>query len=224
MGIKAIEIAKNIAKKNSLPVMMHIGESRARKKNDKLDSFSRDAIKMLEENDILSHFLTWEAGGMIHKNGSIYQELIDAKNRGVALDSCHGLNHFSTSIAKVAIKNDILPTVISTDLTTLSIPFVQSLPIVMSKFLNLGLSLNEIILMTTKRPAMLLKKDKFYGSIKSGMAANLFVFEIIEGSFQFNDGNSKETLVGDKMIEPRIVIHNGNTYPAFSNYHLLDKS
>jgi predicted amidohydrolase len=102
---------------------------------------------------IFSHYLTWEPGGMILLDGTVYSELEAAHNRGVVLDACHGLNHFSLTVSRHAIEKGLLPTVISTDMVNIVWPSAQSLPVVMSKFLNWGLTLDQVIEMTTINPA-----------------------------------------------------------------------
>jgi dihydroorotase len=127
LGIRGIELAKKLAKDVNLPLMMHVGETRRRIPNDKMDDFSRAAVSLLDEGDILSHYLTWEPGGMILKDGTVYPELEAAQDRGVALDSCHGLNHFSFTVARHAIVKGLIPTVISTDMASMVLPAAQSL-------------------------------------------------------------------------------------------------
>ena len=153
LGIDAIEIAKKLAADMDLPLMMHIGETRERVPADKMDDFSRAAVSLMENGDILSHYLTWEPGGMILKDGTVYPELEAAQKRGVVLDSSHGVNHFSFTVARHAIEKGLLPTVISTDMVTTVLPAAQSLAVVMSKFLNWGLTLDQVIEMTTINPA-----------------------------------------------------------------------
>ncbi|HYB21341.1 MAG TPA: amidohydrolase/deacetylase family metallohydrolase, partial [Thermodesulfobacteriota bacterium] len=109
LGIKGIEAAKKLATDMGLPLMVHIGETRPRMEKDWMDDFSRSAVSLLEQGDILSHYLTWEPGGMILKDGTIYPELEAAKKRGVYLDSCHGLNHFSFSVARLGLSRGFIP-------------------------------------------------------------------------------------------------------------------
>ncbi|MEK7353070.1 MAG: hypothetical protein AABZ77_01005, partial [Chloroflexota bacterium] len=134
-GIKAVEIAKKLASDLKMPLMLHIGESRNRVANDIMDDFSRAAVRLMEKGDILSHFMTWEAGGMFLPNGEVYPELRQARDRGVILDSCHGMSHFSFKVARQALQQGFLPTVISTDLGVRNMTIVQSLVVTMSKFL-----------------------------------------------------------------------------------------
>lgn len=200
LGIQGIEIAKKLASDAGLPLMMHIGETRARvpqdKGTDKMDDFTRAAVSLMEGGDILSHYLTWEPGGMILLDGTVYPELEAAHRRGVVLDSCHGLNHFSLTVARHAIEKGLIPTVISTDMVNIVLPSAQSLPVVMSKFLNLGLTLDQVIEMTTINPAVALDEGDNRGSLKPGRRADITVLELVKGDFEFCDGTGGERMRG----------------------------
>lgn len=220
VGIKGVETAKRLAADFKLPLMMHIGEPRDRVVDDRMDLFSRQAVSLLDKGDILSHYLTWEPGGMILKDGTIYPELERARDRGVYLDACHGLWHFKFSIARLGLARGFKPSLISTDLTPLGLHVVQSLPVTMSKFLNLGLTLEEIIAMTTINPATALGEEDRLGSLKAGMTANITVLETMKGDFLFSDGNGGESMRGDLLLEPRMVFIQGEMMPAYSRYHI----
>jgi len=219
-GIKAIEMAKRLAQDLGLPLMIHIGEARDRMEKDWMDDFSRSAVSLLERGDILSHFLTWEPGGMILPDGTVYPELEAARERGVYLDSCHGINHFSFTVARHALARGFIPQIISTDLSANNSPVTQSLPVVMSKFLNLGLSLDQVIEMTTVNPARALGEEGRRGSLKIGMAADLTILETVKGDFLFSDGKGRGSLRGTLLLEPRMVFQSGEMRPAYSRYYI----
>ncbi len=220
LGIKGVEIAKKLSVDLGIPLMMHIGETRGRAPSDMMDDFSRAAVSLLEKGDILSHYLTWEPGGMILKDGTIYPELEVAQKRGVVLDSCHGLNHFNFTIARHAIAKGFIPTVISTDLSMVNLSVVQSLAVSMSKFMNMGLTLDQVIEMTTINPAKALGEEKSRGSLKPGMIADITVMELVQGEYLFGDGTGSESMDGKVLLEPRIVFKSGKMMPAYSNYHI----
>jgi len=220
MGIKAVEMAKKIATDHRLPLMIHIGETRKRTGDHKMDDFSRAAVTLMERGDILSHYLTWEPGGLILKDGTIYPELLEARKRGVLLDSCHGLNHFSFAIARHALNVGMIPDVVSTDLATTSLPAAQSLVVAMSKFLNLGISLDQVIKMATINPAKALGEDGRRGSLKPGMPADITIMKLEKGNFIFSDGTGGERIAGEFLLEPTGVFKAGRLYPAFSGYHI----
>lgn len=220
LGIKAIEMAKKLASDVRLPLMIHVGETRRRIPNDRMDDFSRAAVSLLEKGDILSHYLTWGSGGLILKDGTVYPELERAQKRGVILDSSHGLNLFSSTIARIAIAQGIIPTVISTDLSSIVLPVAPSLAVVMSKFINLGLSLDQVIEKTTINPAKALGEDGRRGSLKPGLPADITVMELKKGDYIFRDGTSGETIHGEVLLEPRMVLKAGETMPAYSRYYI----
>ena len=220
VGMKAIEAAKRLANDCRMPLMLHIGETRKRVPKDKMDDFSRAAVSLLEKGDILSHYLTWEPGGMILKDGTVYPELNAARKRGVFLDSCHGLNHFSLTIARHAISLGLIPSIISTDMVSIVRSAAQSLTVVMSKFINLGLTVEQVIEMTTINPARALGEEGRRGSLKPGMSANITVLELTKGDYCFVDGTGGERMQGDKLLEPRMVFKRGEPMPAYSGYHV----
>ncbi|MBI2854063.1 MAG: amidohydrolase family protein [Chloroflexi bacterium] len=222
LGLSAVEIAKKLAAEVKLPLVLHIGDHRSRTENDSVDHFSREAVRLMDKGDILCHFMTWEAGGLILPNGQVQPELFEAQKRGVILDSCHGLSHFSFEIARHAIRQGILPTVISTDISGLSVRIVQSLLVTMSKFLNLGLSIDQVIEMTTINPARALGEEGQRGSLACGRDANMVVLEIVDGEHVFSDGNGMGILRG-KLLEPRMVLKEGIEVPHNSCYHVPPK-
>jgi len=219
IGIKGVEIAKKLATDLRIPLMMHIGEPRERIDRDPMDDFSRAAVSLLEKGDILSHFLTWEPGGMIRMDGTVYPELERARQRGVYLDACHGLWHFSFAIARQALEKGLKPDIVSTDFSVPNFRVIQSLAVTMSKFLNLGLTIDEVIAMTTIHPARALGEEKKRGSLRAGMPADLTVLELIRGDFRMGDGKGREIMTGHILLEPRMVFQKGKMRPAYSRYH-----
>lgn len=219
-GIKAIEGAKKLANDCRMPLMLHIGETRKRIPADKMDDFSRAAVALLDKGDILCHYLTWEPGGMILKDGTVYPELHAARKRGVFLDCCHGLNHFSLTIARHAVSSGLIPSIISTDMVTTVRPSAQSLAVVMSKFINLGLTVEQVIEMATINPARALGEEGRRGSLKPGTAADITILELTKGDYCFVDGTGGERMDGDRLLEPRMVFKKGEPMPSYSGYHI----
>jgi dihydroorotase len=220
LGLKGIEIAKKLAYDLGLPLMIHLGvsEKRSRVLNDKMEDLSRASVSLLEKGDILSHYLTWQVGGMILKDGTVFPELEAARKRGVVLDACHGLNNFNFTIARSAIGKGLIPTVISTDMNSMNLSVVQSLAVVMSKFLNMGLSLAQVVEMTTINPAKALGEEGRHGSLIPGMIANITVMELVQGDYVFGDGLGRESMHSNMLLEPRMVFKGGKEVPAYSRY------
>ena len=220
VGIKGVEMAKKLAVDLRMPLMVHIGDPRERMEKDPMDDFSRQAVSLLGKGDILSHYLTGEPGGLVLRDGTIYPELEKARQRGVVLDPCHGLWHFSFTVARQALARGFKPDVISTDISVPNLLVTQSLAVTMSKFLCLGLSLEEVIAMTTINPARFLGEEDKRGSLKPGLPAHITVSELVKGDFLYGDGKAGETVRGNLLLEPRMVFQYGEMRPAFSRYHI----
>ncbi|KPK84990.1 MAG: hypothetical protein AMJ94_19570 [Deltaproteobacteria bacterium SM23_61] len=90
----------------------------------------------------------------------------------------------------------------------------------MSKFLNLGLSLDQVIEMTTVNPARAIGEERRRGSLKVGMPADLTILEAVEGDFLFSDGKGCGSLRGEVLLEPRMVFQSGKMMPAYSRYQI----
>ena len=133
IGIKAVEITKKLAKDVKLLFMMHIGEPREPIANDIMDNFTQNAVKLMEKGDIIGHIMTWEAEGLILADGTIYPEIWEAQLMGIILNFCHGFRSFSSTVARQALQQGLIPTVISSDLAVQSTLAGQSLMVTMSK-------------------------------------------------------------------------------------------
>jgi dihydroorotase len=215
-----VQLALDAAEDLKLPLMVHIGDFRERTENDPLDAFTRRAVQRLRKGDIISHFMTWRPGGMVLPNGTVFPELKEARDRGVILDCSHGKNNFSLKVAEVLLALDLRPDIITTDLSSLGVPYVQSLLVTMSKFVNLGMPLHEVIAAVTHNAAKAIGVDEEWGSLQPGRAANITVLETVEGAFTFFDGTAGNTRKGSYLLEPRLILQKGVPLPCRSFYHL----
>lgn len=219
-----VGLALDAAEELGLPLMVHIGGFRERTDKDALDTFSRRVVSRLRRGDILSHYMTWRPGGMVLPDASIFPELKDAKERGVFLDCSHGKNNFSLKVAETLIANGLGPDIISTDLSAMGLPYVQSLLVTMSKLISLGLPLYDAIAATTCQPAQALGMANEWGSLRAGRDANISVLEEVEGDFTFVDGAAGNSRKAKRLLEPRMVIRNGTPLPCRSFFHLSNEA
>jgi dihydroorotase len=226
LGIEGVKTAKRIAAEAGIPLMIHVGDMRTRVPEDPMDAFTRELLPLLEKGDILDHVFTWETGGVIEPSGGVVPELKDAIERGVVLDISHGLYHFSFEVARYALDQEILPTTISTDLATVNMEWpVVSLPVTMSKFLALGLTLDQVIEMTTINPARALGEDPRRGTLRPGVPADISIFEIAGGDFTFSDGKGGGILKGEQLLIPCLTLKSGKeVMPAHTTRVLHQKN
>ena len=219
--LKILKAAKQIGNQAGLPIMIHIGLNFEEKvSEDVLESFSREMLSLLDTGDILTHTYTQRPGGVIKPDGSILSELKAAMERGVVFDVAPAKSHFSFKLAQIGLNQGIIPTTLSTDITNTNYqgPALFSLPVVMSKFLALGLSLDDVIKKTTIIPARILKEDHRRGSLKVGLSANITIFELIDGDFLFSDGLAGNALEGHQLLEPKLTLKNGEVFTAHSRF------
>jgi dihydroorotase len=215
-----VHLALTAAEEVKLPLMVHIGDFRERRETDPLDAFTRSIVRRLRRGDIISHFMTWRPGGMVLPNGTVFPELKEARNRGVLLDCSHGKNNFSLKVAEALLAMGLKPDVITTDLSSIGAPSVQSLLVTMSKFINLGMPLQEVIAAVTCNAAKAIGVEGEWGSLKPGRDANITILEAVEGAYTFSDGAAGNTRKGSCLLEPRMVLQRGVPLPCRSFYQL----
>jgi len=134
--------------------------------------------------------------------------MLEARRRGVLFDVGHGAGSLWFRIAVPAIQQGFLPDTLSTDLHKRSIMLPRStMNNVMSKFLAMGLTLDQVIERSTINPAKAIRRPEL-GSIEEGGAADIAVLEVRKGQFAFLDsGHAK--LTADKEIRCVLTVRNG---------------
>ncbi len=221
-GAKAIKLAKKMSTEAKLPLMVHFGVWMDEKQPDSMiDAFMRELLSNMDKGDIITHIYTSNRGGVIKPDGTVYPELWDAIKRGVVLDVANAIFNFSFDIARKGLEQGILPTTLSTDFASpnLDSPVVLSLTVTMSKFLALGLSLEQVIEMTTINPAKVLGEESRRGSLKVGMQADISILKLEEGDFSFYDRREKtNVLKGKYQLIPELTIKSGAPIKAAPRY------
>jgi dihydroorotase len=177
---------------------------------DVMDDFTLKLLPLLDKGDVLSHVYTAQAGGVIQPDGTVPPELREALARGVIMDTAHGRPNLSFEIARQGLAHGIMPTTISTDLASTNIHGpIFSLLLTMSKFLALGLSLEQVIEMTTVNPARALGEEKRRGMLKVNMPADISILELAHGDFTFTDAWAGNEQRGELLLLPHLTIKGG---------------
>ncbi len=204
-GIAVVRTAQKTAKKFHLPLMVHIGD----RNRWVSPSLTRELLPLMEQGDILSHFCTGQFGSALGEDGQALPELVAARDRGVVLDVANGINNFSYATARRMLEQGLLPTTISTDVTRSSVTGpAYGLTVTMSKFLEMGLPLGEIIAMTTVNPAKALGIADRTGSLKPGRDADISILEIQSGQWPLPDSPG-EILNITRLIRPHMTVKAG---------------
>ena len=134
--------------------------------------------------------------------------LFEARKRGVLFDVGHGGGSFLFRQAVPAMKQGFIPDSISTDLHTGSMNAgMKDMLNVMSKFLNLGMSIQDVILRSTWNPARQIKRTEL-GSLGAGSTADLVVLSLKKGNFGFIDVDGGK-MMGTQKLECELTIREG---------------
>lgn len=221
-GFGMVRVAKSIATDAGLPLVVHIGiDPWEKTPQETVGAFTRELLDLLDKGDILAHVFTPKVGGVIQADGTVAPELKEAMKRGVVLDVANAASNFRFEVAKKGLEQGILPTILSTDLATATFDrrAVLSLLVTMSKFLALGLSLHQVIQMTTINPARALGEEHRRGSLRIGMPADISILELVEGDFLFFDSLEENTsLKGNHLLIPKLTLKSGVDIEAYSRF------
>ena len=134
--------------------------------------------------------------------------MFEAKKRGVLFDVGHGGGSFVFNQAVPAVRQGFLPDSISTDLHVGSMNAgMKDMLNVMSKFLNFGMSVQDVVLRSTWNPAKEIKHEDL-GHISVGDSADISVIRIEKGKFGFVDSLGGR-LEGRQKLVCELTVRNG---------------
>jgi dihydroorotase len=178
-GAKPMRLACDAAAAAGMPLMVHIGYA---------PPSAEEVLDLMRPGDILTHAMTGASMKIVSPEGRLIDAARRALDRGIVLDVGHGYGSFSWETAEALLSAGIRPDTISSDLHQRSVfgP-VFDLPTCLSKFLHLGLSLDDVIHAATARPAELLGLQGTIGTLSPGAVADIALFELDEGGFRLFD-------------------------------------
>lgn len=197
-AIRAAEMAGPWAK-----VMCHIGSVPGR---------LPDLLDLLRPGDILTHAYSGSGNNTV-QDGKLLPAARAAKDRGVIFDVGHGGGSFDYTVAEPAMAQGGGPNVISSDIHAVSgnSPGMPYLPWVMSKFLNMGMSLEEVVAAATINPARVIDRQEKLGTLQLGAPADVAVMQLVEGTVTFED-TRKNVRQGTSFLKPVATVRAGVPY------------
>ncbi len=199
LGLGALELALEAANAVDLPLMTHIGHPPP--------SYA-DVVDMLRPGDILTHCYRPEPNSAIGPNGKVIDAVWKARERGVLFDIAHGMGAFGYETAEAALQDGFKPDLISSDVHVIAVegPGYDMLH-TMSKLLNCGLTLPEVIAMSTSRPALAIRRPEL-GHLGTGAPADITVLRQYDSDYVFEDvvGTRRK---GSTLLQPEAVYLDG---------------
>jgi dihydroorotase len=185
----------------NIPVMVDFGTFRPER------PFQELVLKKLRPGDIYTHtYLGWVP--ILDDQGHLLPYLLEARRRGVIFDVGHGGGSFLFRQAIPAMRQGFGPDSISTDLHIGSMNAgMKDMLNVMSKFLNMGMPIDEVILRSTWTPAREIHHEEL-GNLSVGSVADVAVLRVQQGHFGFVDTYGAR-LQGAQKLECELTIRNG---------------
>jgi dihydroorotase len=188
-----LEAAKKVA--GNRPIMVHLGRFPFTPTIP-----TPELLRALRPGDVITHAFRG-ASGMLDRDGHATGDLRDAADRGVLLDVGHSGTDFRFATARTLFEQGYLPTTISTDLNVFNVDHpVVSLAQTMTKMWALGVSLLDVVAMTTCNPARVIHRAAELGTLAPGRSANVSVLRVDEGEFELSDGY--ETISVTQRLAP----------------------
>jgi dihydroorotase len=190
----ALRLAIKAGDATRTPIMVHVGDT----------AISMSEIAdTLRPGDIITHCYTPQKPSIIDETGKLLPEVRKAKERGVIFDVGHAGGHFDFDLVRRAMGEGLLPDVISSDLHgRLKQPgfgIVGDLPTTLTKFLPLGLKIEEIIARCTINPARVIGWHDRIGSLEVGREADIAVLKIIDEATTLRDSVGGEWSVNQRI-------------------------
>jgi dihydroorotase len=167
-------------------------------------------MEKLRPGDIFTHTFGHVRGRIpiVNDDGKLEPYIFTAQERGIIFDVGHGGGSFRFDQAVPAMQQGFRPNTISTDLHTGSMNGgMKDMLNVMSKFLNMGMNLQEVIATSTWEPAQVINRTDL-GHLSEGAVADIAVFSMRNGEFGFIDVQKKR-LDGTKKLECELTVMGG---------------
>jgi dihydroorotase len=164
-------------------------------------------LEHMRPGDIHTHFYG-RLTPQLDANKKLQPYMTEARKRGVLFDVGHGSGSFWFRIAVPAIQQGFLPDTISTDIHKSSVMLPRATLLnVMSKFLNIGMTFEQVVERTTVAPAKAIRRPEL-GTLSEGAIADIALLEVERGSFAFLDsGHGK--LTGTQRLRCGLTIRAG---------------
>ncbi|ETX04405.1 MAG: hypothetical protein ETSY2_28965, partial [Candidatus Entotheonella gemina] len=207
-GMEMPRLAKRAARESGIKLMVHIGDTEKRYDPNVI----RELLPILEAGDIVTHYFTANPGGVLDANGKLVPEAREAADRGVWLDTAHGRMNFSLDVARRIIDQGLLPHCISTDLTVPGrLNTVHSMAEIMTRFLGLGFTLEQVVTMSTMNPAKAIGEEQRIGSLGVGWQADISVLDLRAGDWVVHDVVGGHLRV-DQAFVPVVTVKRGQVF------------
>jgi dihydroorotase len=203
-GREALHLALQAGAASGSPVMVHVGDT---------GISMEEIVDTLRAGDVVTHCYTPQQPSIVDKSGRLLAAVRKARERGVIFDVGHANGHFDFNLVRRAMGDGLEPDIISSDLHGRMGPSnpVVDMPTTITKFLSLGLSLDQVIAACTTHPARAIGWQDRLGSLEVGREADIAVLEFINEPTKLRDCVGGE-MIADRRLAARWTIRRGEVF------------
>ena len=205
--IPAMERARQVAELTDSFIMVHVA---------RVPIPLAKVFEYLRPGDIVTHIFHSAEHNILDESGKVRSEAWEAKSKGIVMDIGADKGNIGIDLSRRAIEQGYLPDTISSDVTKKTpgrSPYV--LPEVMSLYMALGMSLEDVIAATTWHGAKAIGRENALGTLKKGAAGDAVVFEMESGDFAYDDGDGLVVRT-DRRFLPLMTIKDGEVWKPAS--------
>lgn len=204
-GIAPLDVALQVADETGLPLMVHIDEP---------PPSYEAVVDRLRPGDVLTHCFRPFPNSPVTRDGRIKPEVLAARERGVLFDIGHGKGSFGWKTARTMLARGFKPDTISSDVHALCIngPAYDQLT-TLSKFLALGMPLDEVIAASTVNAAKALGRPEL-GTFKPGSVGDASILSLKDGAFPLEDVRGEIVTADRRIFAEGVVVDGRWWHPA----------
>ncbi|MDO4267092.1 MAG: amidohydrolase family protein [Eubacteriales bacterium] len=176
----------------------------------------------LRPGDIFCHCYQGAGNPICLEDGTLDPKIAAARARGVLFDAANGKGNFGLQAARRALAAGFEPDIISSDLTIDKFnmpPYAKSLPLVISKYLALGMDLMTILEKVTVNPARLMGLEHQIGTLAPGAFADIAIFERKEKHYIQKDF-CDDALECSEILVPQMTMIAGEIQYCQADFYL----
>ena len=202
MPVQALERCLEIAEQAGLPLVVHVT-------NPPVDMGV--IASALRPGDVFCHCFQGKGDTILDAGGRVKPAVWEAKRRGVLFDACNGTNNYCHDVARAALAEGFLPDFISTDGSHVFHSFYKpkcfALPYILSKYIALGMSVEDVLERATARVAKFAGWDR-KGVLEPGYDADIAVLSVEKQDVAFEDFKG-DAISGQMLLLPQLTMKAG---------------
>ena len=202
IALDNLDVALKMAEELGLPLVVHVT-------NPPVDM--EEIAAKLRPGDVFCHCFQGRGDTILGADRRVKPAVWEAKRRGVLFDASNGTKNYSHEVAKAALAEGFYPDFITTDAShvfhSLYKPRCFSLPYLMSKYLALGMTLEDVFRRTTLDVAKFAHWER-KGVLADGYDADVAIFKLVRKELQFGDFRDA-VIPGEQILVPQMTIKLG---------------